>query len=164
MNKKLICLLMFVFSLSLAFTACSDDDDDKKVDYARDIAATYAGTLSIPGLSVDPITLDKDITLSRSAENKVKVELKDLTLQVNEGSTMNVGTISVDNIEISKSSGTYTLKETTASITIDLVPTPVDVAVSGTVKDNKLTLKIVVTKIPVFETLNISFVGDKKNK
>lgn len=28
MNKKLICLLAFVFSLSLGFTACSDDDDD----------------------------------------------------------------------------------------------------------------------------------------
>lgn len=28
MNKKLICLLAFVFSLCLGFTACSDDDDD----------------------------------------------------------------------------------------------------------------------------------------
>lgn len=28
MNKKLLCLLMFVFSLGLTFTACSSDDDD----------------------------------------------------------------------------------------------------------------------------------------
>lgn len=159
MNKKLIYLLMLVFTLGLSFTACSDDDDDdNKVDYAKEIAATYDGTLTIPGLAAEPITLTKDITLSRTTTNKAKVELKDLVLDEN----MNVGTISVDNIEITKSGDTYTLKETKTSITIDLVPTPVDVAVSGTVKDNKLDLKIVVTKIPVFETLNISFAGTKK--
>lgn len=162
MNKKLIYLLMLVFTLGLSFTACSDDDDDKTTDYAKDIAATYAGTLTIPGLSVEPITIDKDITLTRTAENKAKVELKDLSLEIVEGTATPIGTITVDNIEVSKSGDTYTLKETTASITIDLVPTPVDVKVSGTVKDNKLNLTIVVTEIPVFNTLNISFAGTKK--
>lgn len=163
MNKKLIYLLMLVFTLGLSFTACSDDDDDdKKTDYAKDIAATYAGTLTIPGLRAEPITMDKDITLTRTADNKAKVELKELSIEIVDGTPTPVGTISVDNIEVSKSGDTYTLKETTTSITIDLVPTPVDVKVSGTVKDNKLNLTIVVTKIPVFETLNISFAGTKK--
>ncbi len=159
MNKKLIYLLMLVFTLGLSFTACSDDDDDdNKVDYAKEIAATYSGSLTIP----DMYNGTNDITLSRTATNKAKVELKDFVIPTSATTEITVGTIAVDNIEVTKSGDTYTLKETTASITIDLVPTPVDVKVSGTVKNNKLDLKIDVSKIPAFETLAITFAGTKK--
>lgn len=159
MNKKLIYLLMLVFTLGLSFTACSDDDDDdNKVDYAKEIAATYSGSLTIP----DMYDGTNDITLSRTATNKAKVELKDFVIPTSATAEITVGTISVDNIEVTKSGDTYTLKETTASVTIDLVPTPVDVKVSGTVKNNKLDLKIDVSKIPAFETLAITFAGTKK--
>lgn len=166
MNKKLICLLMFVFSLSLAFTACSDDDDDNdKVDYAKEIAATYGGTLSIPGLGAQPITMNKDIILTRVAENKSKVELKDLSIPLGEGS-FPVGNITVDNVEVSKSGDTYTLKETVTTVKVPAIDgsglVNAGVKLSGTVKNNKLDLKIDVTDVPVVSTLNITFSGTKK--
>jgi hypothetical protein len=161
MNKKLMCLLMFVFSLGLAFTACSDDDDD----YAKDIAATYAGTLSIPGLSATPITMDKDIILTRTAENKAKLELKDLTIAMSATSSFPVGTIAVDKIEVSKSGTTYTLKETTSTVQVvglDGKKVDAGVKVSGTVKDKKLGLIINVTNVPVVNSLVIAYAGAKK--
>ncbi|MDR0825206.1 MAG: calycin-like domain-containing protein [Prevotella sp.] len=165
MNKKLIYLLMFVFTLGLSFTACGSDDDD---DYAKEIAATYAGTLTIPGLSATPITIDKDIALTRTAENKAKVELKDLSIPMNPmdpAVVFPVGTIIVDNIDVSKSGDTYTLKETSTTLKVpSLLGDLVDagVKVSGTVKDNKLALNINVTNVPVVNTLAITFAGAKK--
>jgi len=169
MNKKLICLLMFVFSLGLAFTACSDDDDKKETgDYAKDIEASYGGTLSIPafmegGSAV--VIKDKDIVVTRTAENKAKVVLADLSIPMNETSSFPVGTITVDNIEVSKSGTTYTLKETTSKVTVkgmDGKDVEATVKMSGTVKDGKMALKIYVTDVPVVETLDITFAGDKK--
>lgn len=166
MNKKLLCLFTFVIALGLAFTACSDDDDDTTVDYARDVAATYGGTLSIPGLGAAgaPLTIEKDITLTRTALNRAKLELRDFSLPI--GTGLPIGTIAVDNIEITKSGDVYTLKETTTTLQVPAIgqdgTIEANVKVSGTVNGNTMNIKIDVSNVPVLNTLAITFAGTKK--
>lgn len=155
MNKKLICLLMFVFSLSLAFTACSDDDDDK-VDYAKKVAATYGGTLTIDLPEIPSVT--QDVKLERTAENKVKMVLENFSF-----AGLDLGTISVANVPTSKSGSSIKLEETTNEVKLSIGGQEVkaDVKVSGTVVDKKLDLSISVTKaLPT--AIPVTFSGTKK--
>lgn len=155
MNKKLICLLMFVFSLSLAFTACSDDDDDK-VDYAKEVAATYGGTLTIDLPEIPSVT--QDVKLERTAENKVKMVLENFSF-----AGLDLGTISVANVPTSKSGTSIKLEETTNEVKLSIGGQEVkaDVKVSGTVVDKKLDLSISVTKaLPT--AIPVTFSGTKK--
>lgn len=155
MNKKLICLLMFVFSLSLAFTACSDDDDDK-VDYAKEVAATYGGTLTIDLPEIPSVT--QDVKLERTAENKVKMVLENFSF-----AGLDLGTISVANVPTSKSGSSIKLEETTNEVKLSIGGQEVkaDVKVSGTVVDKKLDLSISVTKaLPT--AIPVTFSGTKK--
>ncbi len=164
MNKKLICLLMFVFSLSLAFTACSDDDDDK-VDYAKEVAGTYNGKLTIQELGNLEVP-NNDIVLSRVADNKVKLSLTEIKLVLQEGANpISIKNIAINNVPVTKSSDTYSLAKTTEKITINVLGADIqaDVAVEGTVKSGKSDLKIIVSAVPGFDNgLNISFSGTKK--
>lgn len=155
MNKKLICLLMFVFSLSLVFTACSNDDDDK-VDYAKEVAATYGGTLTIDLPEIPSVT--QDVKLERTAENKVKMVLENFSF-----AGLDLGTISVANVPTSKSGSSIKLEETTNEVKLSIGGQEVkaDVKVSGTVVDKKLDLSISVTKaLPT--AIPVTFSGTKK--
>lgn len=156
MNKKFICLLMFVFSLSLAFTACSDDDDNDKVDYAKEVAATYNGTLTIDLPEIPSVT--QDVKLERTAENKVKMVLENFSF-----AGLDLGTISVANVPTSKSGSSIKLEETTNEVKLSIGGQEVkaDVKVSGTVVDKKLDLSISVTKaLPT--AIPVTFSGTKK--
>ncbi|MDR0825201.1 MAG: calycin-like domain-containing protein [Prevotella sp.] len=157
MNKKLIYLLMFVFTLGLSFTACGSDDDD---DYAKEIAATYNGKIIIPGMT----SADGDansIVLARASENKVNLALNEIVLQ-GLGSVKN---IAVKNVPVTKSGDTYALTSTTETIKIKLgeVEVGATVTVSGTVKAGKLDLIIYVKDITVLPIpdLVITFSGTK---
>ena len=147
---------MFVFSLSLAFTACSDDDDNDKVDYAKEVAATYNGTLTIDLPEIPSVT--QDVKLERTAENKVKMVLENFSF-----AGLDLGTISVANVPTSKSGTSIKLEETTNEVKLSIGGQEVkaDVKVSGTVVDKKLDLSISVTKaLPT--AIPVTFSGTKK--
>lgn len=157
---------MFVLSLSLGFTACSDDDDDDVVDYAAQIAGTYNGDLTVDlGLGEDPTTLsEQDIKLNRNGENKAELVLDNFSLQ-----GMNVGTIKVSDIDVTEKDGTITLKDKSVKVSLVGGTIKADVAVSSSnVKVKTLTLNIDVTNIEVTNVASeipdvaVKFVGDKK--
>ena len=160
MNKKLICLLMFVFSLSLAFTACSDDDDDK-VDYAKEVAGTYTGslTLKIPVMEI----ADKKIELTRISDNKVNLKLKEFSY-----GTLTLGDIPVDEITVTKDGSTYKLADTSKNIDLlgGLMTATVAIS-SSTVKDGKLNMTIKVNNVKQggndmqLGDMNIAYSGSK---
>lgn len=240
MNKKLLCLLMFVFSLGLTFTACSSDDDDpvnltleksetsvdqgttvtvkitqgngdykvnsasdaiatasisgdvitvsgvaagettvtvtdkdKKtatlkvtvVGYAEQIAATYEGTLGIPGMGVED--LPNEIVLSKGDDNNAKLSIETLTIPMGPDASIGVTGIAVNSVPVTKSGDKYTLTETTEKVTVVLVgaednPMEVDVTVKGSFENGKLVLAIDVADIPFIGDLVVSFEGTKK--
>lgn len=157
---------MFVLSLSLGFTACSDDDDDDVVDYAAQIAGTYNGDLTVDlGLGEDPTTLpEQDIKLNRNGENKAELVLDNFSLL-----GMNVGTIKVSDIDVVEKDGTITLKDKSVKVSLVEGTIKADVAVSSSnVKGKTLRLNIDVTNIEVANVagktpdVTVKFVGDKK--
>ncbi|WP_163306225.1 calycin-like domain-containing protein [Dysgonomonas sp. 521] len=161
MNKKLIYLLMLVFTLGLSFTACSDDDDDESV--AQQIAGTYSGELNITGLTSEPIS--NNIVLSKVNDNTVKMSVASLDIP-------NIGTVTgidVKSVSITKSGNTYTLTSKNEDIEVDVAllggKKTAKVKVDGTVSSNgAMSLSIVVTEIQDLTgmTLPITFAGTKK--
>jgi len=156
MSKKIVYFMMLAFSLSL-FTACSDDDDDDDpVDYAKEIAATYGGKLTI-SFGATPTEIDKDIAIVRNDENKVQVELKEFSFL-----GQNLGDIKVENIPVSKNGDTYKLSETSKELKLAGNTIEATVKVSGTVdKSNKLDLKIDVDATGI-GSIPVTFSGTKK--
>lgn len=165
MNKKFICLLMFVFSLSLAFTACSDDDDNDKVDYAKEVAGTYTGslTLKIPVMEINETIADKKIELTRISDNKVNLKLKEFSY-----GTLTLGDIPVDEITVTKDGSTYKLADTSKNIDLlgGLMTATVAIS-SSTVKDGKLNMTIKVNNVKQggndmqLGDMNIAYSGSK---
>ena len=147
MNKKLIYLLMLVFTLGLSFTACSDDDDDDDngKNYAKEVAGTYTGplTLKIPVMEVDETITDKKIELTRVSDDKVNLKLKEFSY-----GPLTLGDIPVDEITVTKDSSTYKLADTSKDI--DLLGGAMTATVtisSSTVKDGKLNMTIKVNNV-----------------
>lgn len=166
MNKKIFYLLALLVSLSLCvFTACGDDDDEEQPnDYAKEIAGTYGGKLSIPGL-LGEAQLDNNILVAKTADNKVKLSLNTLSLPIGEnGATTTIDNIAVENITVSKSGNIYKLDQTVQTITIKIggvLEIPAKVTVSGTVENNAMQLSIKVEDIDI-PNLSITFTGTKK--
>ncbi|MDH6307824.1 hypothetical protein M2451_000273 [Dysgonomonas sp. PFB1-18] len=161
MNKKLIYLLALVFSLGLSFTACGDDDDDPVVtsDYAKEIAGTYKGTLTVTIAGQDT-PIEREIKVERTAENKATVSVIGFSFE----GIGELGDIVVENIPVSKSGETINLAETKKDVTLNIlgVDATVKVTVSGTVKGKVIDLKIPVAEVPVLQNLNVTFNGTKK--
>lgn len=93
MNKKLICLLAFVFSLCMGFTACGDDDDDpvnltlEKAEVTVDVGKTVevkitqgnGGYIVTPTSTAIATAVEKDkvVTITGVAAGETVVTVKD---------------------------------------------------------------------------------------
>lgn len=156
MTKKIVYFLMLAFSLSL-FSACSDDDDDDK-DYAKEIAGTYTGDLTISVPETEPVVTNNiNISVTRNSTDKVQVELKDFTYE-----SMDLD-ITVENIPVTKSNNTYSLAETSKELELAGGAIKANVKVSGTVDSSKkLNLKIDVTATTPQLFIPVTFSGEIK--
>lgn len=154
MNKQLkFFFTFFVAALCLGFTACSDDDDD---DYAKDIAGTYKGAMTVMEQQVP----DVEIELKRKALNKI-------TLEVNVGAFLQVDqNISVD-ANVIYSNNQYAFSATTLYdyVISPELTIPLPIGVTGTVdKKGNMVLSISVgqgVEYPPFPIL-VAFEGKKK--
>jgi len=168
MNKKLILLFMFISSLALGFTACSDDDDEETpTDYAKEVAGTYNGTLTlnIPALGVaDEEISDKNIVLARKSDNVINLTLKDFSFD-----SFELGDIAVEDIAVSKSGETVKLADKTVTLTLQEGMTAKVAISGGTIsKDNVLDIDIAVSDVIIggenaqLGTMAIEYSGTKK--
>lgn len=145
--KKVLYLLMCAFALN-AFVACSDDDDDDDVvDYAKEIAATYTGTLNVTvGDEESQEIEDQKVEVKRTADNKASITLKGFTFM----SIPFADKIKIDNIEVSKSGEEYLLKEINQTLDFSADDLgDVKVKLSGKVKNSVLTLAVEINVVNV---------------
>lgn len=69
--------VMLLSALCITFTSCDkDDDDDKTVDYATEIAGTYKGDVFL-GPSETPVAPGATITFTRIDVNKVTLTMNE---------------------------------------------------------------------------------------
>ena len=161
MNKGIIYLLTFIFSLG--FVACSDDDYPDG-GYNGEIAGTYKGDIGIKLGDAPKITELQKVYITKSEPGKVNLAIKDFSFQ---GITL--GNIEVNDIIVVKEDDLTRLTETKTTVSLDMGQTPraateqatnADVTVWGTVKNKVLDLTIKVYVAGIGD-INVSFGGDK---
>lgn len=157
MKKGLIYLFMLVMSIT-SFTACNDDEDDdnggKVTDNAEVIAGIYKGGMVISFSNVE--TTDstvQNIFITRTDKDIVKLELKKFKF-----SSIPVGDIVIENINVLGKDGVYTF---TASQELTLVVGKVTVNVTGTITNDKAILKIIVKDVVGVGDVTVDFTGNK---
>ena len=131
MNKYLnLFFILFVSSLTLGFTSCSDDDEDP--DYAKEIVGNYKGTIEVPEMGPIP---DAQISISPNGVNKVKLTMnQDLGITVVDVEVESTVTVSNNLFRVS------------GSTVYELGGVPLPVTVSGTIDGNmKANIDISIT-------------------
>lgn len=129
MNKNLLIGLFTLIYSVFAFTACSDDDEEK-VNYA----GTYSGQLEVTMGDEDPITSEQSITLAEM-DNGYQLQLVNFE----------IAGITVEKIEVPVSiTETGSVSGSATDIPVFLTITA-DVTISGTIIDNVANLTINVT-------------------
>lgn len=126
MNKNLLIGLFTLICSVFAFTACSDDDEEK-VNYA----GTYSGQLEVTMGDEDPITSEQSITLAE-IDNGYQLQLVNFA----------IAGITVEKIEVPVSiTETGAVSGSATDIPVFLTVTA-DVTISGTIIDNAANLTI----------------------
>lgn len=131
MNKNLLIGLFTLICSVFAFTACSDDDEEK-VNYA----GTYSGQLEVTMGDEDPITSEQSITLA----------------EIDNGYQLQLTNFKINNLEVLPIEVPVTITEN-GSVSGNATDIPVlsdvnltaDVTISGTIIDNAANLTINVT-------------------
>lgn len=161
MKKNLFYLFALVCSLSL-FTACSDDDEKKELTLSQvienNLVGTYSGKLAIAVNGTDIATdIDQNISLTKStsAENAVKLELKNFEFM-----GMTIGDIVVEPCMVKETNGVYSFE---GSQTLTLAFGACPVQVSGSISGSNIDIEIGVTVEALQQDVDVTFVGTKAN-
>ena len=126
MNKNLLIGLFTLICSVFAFTACSDDDEEK-VNYA----GTYSGQLEVTIGENAPIPSEQSITLAE-IDNGYQLQLVNFA----------IAGITVEKIEVPVSiTETGAVSGSATDVPVFLT-VPADVTISGTIIDNAANLTI----------------------
>lgn len=157
MRKKILCFLMGI--LTLGFVSCNDDDTDSpKPELGNQIVGTYKGDMKIIlGEETNGTDSKQKVYIKKASDDKVNLELKNFTF-----GPVNVESIKVSDIPVIQKDKKYTIKATSKmDIKIGEASVPVDLDVTGEVVEEELVLTILVTNVPVYETVNVAFEGTR---
>ncbi len=98
---------MMIAIAGFSFASCSDDDDEP--DYTPEVVGEYEGDFTIEvGPMTLPFPISDTIVITRTAENQVKVTLKDFSIPT----LLEPTTIVVENIVVGKEGDFFTLEGT----------------------------------------------------
>lgn len=154
MKKNLFYLFALICSVSL-FTSCSDDDDPV-YPIEEELAGTYKGTLDIE-LDGNPVGvgLPKNITIAKSGNNIISLELKDFSFMGN-----NLGTIKLEKCALKQSGTSYTF---TGEQELNLANGigKCNVTLSGTLGAGKAEVNLNIAVQQLGETVKVVYKGDK---
>ncbi|MDR1681180.1 MAG: hypothetical protein LBS12_05285 [Prevotellaceae bacterium] len=152
---KCIVKKMMALALGLVFVAagCSKDDDNKD-DFAKDIAGTYVGTLT---MGEEVLAEDANITITRVDATNVLIGLNETIVVSTAPIPLNVSCAST----VTKTGNNYVIAGT------DEVEIPAmgtfPVSIAGTIDNaGNAGFLITVTEVPVFVALLVQFEGTKQ--
>lgn len=168
---KKLSLILMVACLGFFATSCSSDKDPvppAEKDYAKEIASTYVGNLSVQlpaeegGLIEDKSSIE---IVAATTPNKVDLVLKDFIINIG-GNSLNVGTIKLTDVEVEGKDGVVNVKEKEfKDYALQNLPIEATILVkSGTVKGEELT-NLVLHIDEVFKSsIIVKFSGVKGDK
>lgn len=163
MKKNLFYYLFAVLCTVTLFASCSDDDDNGKDDNqteVTDISGNYKGNLivSVDGGAADPVSQIISITKSGNQTSQVVLSLKGFTFAQQLVGDIEVPCTVVEKDGIQSFSGQKDLTfDTDFGKILGTLPT----SVNGTVRGEKISMKISVTVATLDQTVNVDYEGDK---
>lgn len=158
MKKNVFYLFALICAMSL-FASCGDDDDKVEILPIENLAGVYEGILSVALGSDKPNEVPQNITLAKSGDNAVKMELKDFKF-----GPLEIGDIVIDNCAVTNKGDNYyfTGQQILDLTSKNLGKCPVKI-VKGEINGDKLILGLTVnTTVPTELTVNVGFDGAKK--
>ncbi|MGL5681976.1 MAG: PCMD domain-containing protein [Marinifilaceae bacterium] len=152
-------LMLFVLLTSMFASSCSNDDKETEpevvVDLAKQVEGTYKGNLIVNlggDTPMDPMI--QKIILTKTSEGRVTLALYDFAFQ-----GLSLGDIIIPDVPVKNENGNTTFS---AKTTLTLMGMEgLEVEANGTVKDKNLKSAIVVKNVPVLNTVNVDFDGNK---
>lgn len=128
MNKNLIISLVALICSVFTFSACSDDDDDKKdISYP----GTYKGQLEVVIGTMDPVTNDQDIIITEAGDA--------YELQLNNFSFAGFSGINIEVPVTITEAGAVSGQASDIPVVLGIMA---EVAISGSIVDGNADLKI----------------------
>jgi hypothetical protein len=155
--KNKFFLLMLASALFIGFTSCGDDDDDS--DYAKEIAGTYKGDLTIENMGTIP---DVIITVTRNSNSKVTLTLDTQNLPILSDLGFGVAECPSD---VTFKNGIYSITGKTTWMAMATIPIPIEVTNSTINSTGQADINInVVVDVEGLQsgTFNIAFTGNKE--
>lgn len=151
--------LFLLISTVAIFSACSDDDDKSSdVDLALEAQGNYKGLLNVTMAGNELSDATRFISLTRTAENEVKLELKNFSIPT----LLPSADIALSGIELEGSGEKVTLKENTQEITIaELGDMEVSIKTNGTIEGEKITLDLEIADLVVVITFDGEFTEEE---
>lgn len=151
--------------------SCSDDDNPDPgpaTDYAKEIASTYVGDLSVElpagegGLIEDKSSIN---IVAATTPNKVDLVLENFVINIG-GTPLNVGTIKLTDVEVEGKNGVVNIKEKEfKDYELENLPIKATIVVkSGTVKGEELTNLVLHINNVFSSSIIVKFAGVKNNK
>ena len=164
MRTKIFYLFLLIGTMSF-FSSCKDDDkidDGPKTDWAKEIAGTYKGDLSVSVDGNDLGSSTQFIYITRENENVSKLELRNFKISI-AGTPLQVGDITVANIPVTEANSTVKLEETSTVINHPALG-QLNVTVTGTITNGKAALHITVFAVTLNQNIEVAFDGNKTDE
>ena len=147
--------------MALFVTSCSDDDD--AVNYAMEIAGTYAGenAVSVGKVSMDPYTAS--FKIEGQADGKATVLLPGTVFKMGPNREMKLPDITLKDVEVifNGDNNGYTLKHAAFVQKVDDTSYTNNIGLTGTIKDNKITVDYDLQPGAMPMAIVFKFVGTK---
>ena len=147
--------------MALFVTSCSDDDE--VVNYAMEVAGTYAGenAISVGGMPMDPYAAS--FKIEGQADGKATVVLPGTVFQMGPGREMKLSDVTLKDVEVISNgeNNGYTLKHAAFSQKVDGTNYTNNIGLTGTIKDNKLTVDYDLQPGAMPMAIVFKFVGTK---
>ncbi|MFV0545489.1 MAG: calycin-like domain-containing protein [Bacteroides sp.] len=155
MKKKVLNVFFLTLMSLLVFTGCSKDEEVLPLE--SEVAGTYKGSLDI---TVDGISMGnnipKNISITKSAGNKVNLELKDFVFM-----NIPLGTITLSNCEVKLSGKTYSFD---GNQTLTSLPEAIGeclVEAEGTIVGQAIALRLNITVKKLNQKVLVVYSGNK---
>jgi len=135
--KTMMAMMLALVGMCVAFSSCSsDDDDDKSVAAAEQVIGTYVGDMTVTVSSSESTNENMEFKVEKVDDSHVNIVLPAFGQ-----APMALPSITVQNLAVTESNGTYTIPQTTFDQTLENGKAISHTAIAATIKDGKMHIQ-----------------------
>lgn len=149
--KTMLAMMLALVCMTVAFTSCGGDDDDDNTTaaVAAQVVGTYTGDMSVKVSTSESTNENMEFKIEKVDDTHVNVVLPAFG-----EAPMALPSITVKNLLVTESNGTYAIPETSFDQTLENGKVLSKTALTATIKDGKMHIKFALQygKMPLVMT------------